>query len=161
MSSQVKPVPRGPAEQGIASRPAPVMNGSGKIALSSYGVLSGAKGSPGAHLRLSEGAFKRLLGSVLDQVKVDEAWYARFYPDVGEAIGRGEIASAKRHYVKAGYFEDRMPKAIGVDTEWYLNKYQDVRRAVAEGKFASAQEHFERFGFREGRLPYADWSLCD
>ena len=132
-----------------------------KLALASYTTLSGAKASHGPHVKVSEAHLKKLLASVLNHVSVDETWYVRRYPDVGEAIARGDVASAKDHYRKAGYFEDRFPRPISVDVDWYLNKYPDVRKAVTEGAVASAQEHFERHGFREGRLPHPDWSLCD
>jgi hypothetical protein len=158
-----------PAKQALRDQPQPksaatpntAPRGSTKIALVSHSSLYGEKESSGPHVKLSESHFKRLLASVLEHVDVDEAWYARVYPDVGEAIKRGEQASARQHYKNAGYQEDRLPRPIPVDAEWYLNKYPGVEKAVDQGKFASAQEHFERFGFREGRLPYPDWSLCD
>ena len=144
-----------------AAAPKPAAPANGKLALGSYTTLSGAKGAHGPHVRVSEPQLKKLLASVLQHVNVDEAWYVRRYPDIGEAIARGDVTSARDHYRKAGYFEDRFPRQIAVDVEWYLAKYPDVGKAVASGAVAGAQEHFERHGFREGRLPSADWSLCD
>jgi hypothetical protein len=133
----------------------------GKIALHPYSTLCGAKGSAGPHVTLLEVQLKRLITSVLGRVRVDEAWYVKRYPDVREAMARGNIPSAKYHYRRSGYFEDRIPHRIRVDRDWYLDKYPDVEKAISAGRFSSAQEHFERDGFREGRLPYPNWTLCD
>ena len=53
-------------------------------------------------------------------VAVDEEWYLKEYPDVGEAISDGQFKSAKHHFVENGYFEGRRPHAFEVDEEWYL-----------------------------------------
>jgi predicted O-methyltransferase YrrM len=44
-------------------------------------------------------------------IPVDEAWYRENNPDVDEAIRSGDIASAKEHFVSAGYFEGRAGRA--------------------------------------------------
>jgi hypothetical protein len=55
----------------------------------------------------------RVLLQVLDrfirQTDVDEDGYRRAYPDVAQAIERGEILSARDHYLEFGYFEGRDP----------------------------------------------------
>ena len=37
----------------------------------------------------------------------DEAWYLKQNPDVAEGIARGEIESARHHYLTHGYEEGR------------------------------------------------------
>jgi len=157
MSTPTMPLP--PDQPAPNKAPGAELRGQTKAALVSFATLSGTTGAPARHIRISEPHFKSLLASLLDQVEMDEAWYAHTYTDVGEAIVRGEISSARHHYKHSGYFEDRLPRPICVDTEWYLAKYPDVRRAVRDGLYASAQEHFERYGFREGRLPFSGWTL--
>lgn len=66
---------------------------------------------------------------------------------------------ARTHYLKFGYFENRMPYEIKIHEDWYRANYKDVEQAVAEKKFPSAQDHFDRIGYLEGRLPFAGFSL--
>jgi hypothetical protein len=86
-------------------------------------------------------------------VAVDEAWYLEEYPDVAEAMQRGEFKSAKHHFVENGYFEGRRPHKFEIDEEWYLVTYPDVADGIEAGHIASAQEHFISNGYAEGRLP--------
>jgi hypothetical protein len=129
------------------------------ISLPPYSELTGSAKQSTRFIEISESAFMALLSSALQHVEVDEAWYLGTYQDVAEAFGRGEITSAKEHYTRAGYFEDRLPRDVQVDEEWYQATYPDVREAVEFGRLASGQQHFMENGFREGRLPYAGWSL--
>ena len=39
----------------------------------------------------------------------DEAWYLASYPDVAEAVARGEFASGRAHYFGYGRREGRLP----------------------------------------------------
>jgi hypothetical protein len=89
----------------------------------------------------------------------DEDFYLDTYPDVAEALKAGGVGSAHEHYVTRGYYENRLPYAIGVDEDWYLEAYRDVHEAVQDGQFDSGQSHFERAGFAEGRLAFAHFSL--
>lgn len=41
----------------------------------------------------------------------DEAWYLASYPDVAEAVSRGDFASARAHYLGYGRKEGRLPGA--------------------------------------------------
>ena len=91
---------------------------------------------------------------MIQGVQVDEAWYARTYEDIGEAVREGVVVSAQQHFVHDGYFEGRMPFPVRVDEEWYLAQHPDVAESIRSGTVTSAQEHFERDGYREGRLPF-------
>ena len=103
--------------------------------------------------------FQSCLRPLLEKIAFDEAWYLRKYPDIAEAIRKKEVASAHEHYVRHGYFENRLPFEITVDGPWYLNQYPDIREAVRREQFQSAQDHFEQVGFGEGRIPYANFAL--
>jgi hypothetical protein len=92
-------------------------------------------------------------------VDVDEDWYLKTNPDVADAVKAGALASARAHYMIAGFFEDRWPYRIVVDESWYQNEYPDVKTAIARGSVESSQDHFNRYGFLEGRLPFMGWSL--
>jgi hypothetical protein len=54
-------------------------------------------------------ALLELVGRFIRQIDVDEAGYRREYPDVAQAIERGEIVSARDHFLEFGYFEGRDP----------------------------------------------------
>ncbi|MBE7213455.1 MAG: hypothetical protein INR65_20760 [Gluconacetobacter diazotrophicus] len=108
-----------------------------------------------------ETRLRSVLDPVIARIPVDEDYYLRHNPDVSEKVRSGELASARQHYLGAGYFEDRFPRAIPVDEPWYLSQYPDVKTAVLNGSFTSARQHFEQEGFKEGRLPSAGWSLLD
>jgi len=110
-------------------------------------------------IELSETRLKEILTFVASHIVVDADWYLEFYRDVQEAIRRGESSSAKDHYTKYGYFEDRMPRAFKVDAKWYLSEYPDVADAIRSGLVESPQHHFERDGFKEGRRAHRDWVL--
>ena len=98
--------------------------------------------------------FVRLLKLMIGGLNVDEAWYARAYDDIGQAVGAGTIQSARQHFVNDGYFEGRLPFPMQVDEEWYLRRYPDVADGIRKGKLTSAQEHFDMDGYKEGRLPF-------
>ncbi len=98
--------------------------------------------------------FVTLLRQLIQGIEVDEAWYARAYEDIGEAVQKGNVPSARRHFVHDGYFEGRLPFPIEVDEAWYLKQNPDVADSIRNGSVSSAQEHFERDGYREGRLPF-------
>lgn len=114
--------------------------------------------SPG-EVSIQAGLFRDLLCLALQHVPVDENYYRLLYPDVGEAVDKGLLTSARHHYIEFGYFENRLPFRIEVDEEFYLRSYPDVRAAVDVGRLPSAQFHFDRLGYNEGRLPRESWSL--
>jgi hypothetical protein len=99
------------------------------------------------------------LGGYISNIYVDEKWYLSTYRDVARAVEKDETLTARDHYTRWGYFENRMPYEIKINEGWYRSNYKDVEQAVAEKKFPNAQDHFDRVGYLEGRLPYAGFSL--
>lgn len=126
----------------------------------SYSYLCGAGSTPQRRLiEIPEDRLKSLLKVALSLVDVDEAWYLKTNADVELAVNSGQLASARAHYIIAGFFEDRWPYRIVVDDSWYQTEYPDVKTAITRGNVESCQDHFNRYGFREGRLPSKGWSL--
>lgn len=110
-------------------------------------------------VEVEETRLLELLRELLSFAMVDEQWYLEGNPDVAEAVRLGIFPNGKAHYVRAGYFENRLPRPVQVDERWYLETYPDVAQAVREGRQASAARHFYDLGFAEGRLPYEGWSV--
>jgi hypothetical protein len=54
-------------------------------------------------------ALLEVISRFIGQIDVDEEGYRREYPDVAQAIERGEILSARDHFLEFGYFEGRNP----------------------------------------------------
>jgi len=54
-------------------------------------------------------ALLEVIGRFIRQIDVDEDGYRREYADVARAIERGEILSARDHFLEFGYFEGRNP----------------------------------------------------
>jgi hypothetical protein len=130
------------------------------VSLISYGYLcSDVRDANSRFIRIDEIRLREALRDLLQSVEVDEKWYLEFHTDVRVAFRQGKVTSARDHYVKSGYFEDRIPRPMKVDADWYLKTYPDVAEGVRNKKCASAQEHFEQNGFKEGRKPFAGWSL--
>lgn len=96
---------------------------------------------------------KLLLQIALAASDFDEEGYLKKNPDVGKAIDRGEVESARVHYIGYGYFEGRQGAGPEVDEKWYLQNYPDVAAAVRERKISSAKDHFHAVGAGEGRSP--------
>jgi hypothetical protein len=106
------------------------------------------------HVNVSYEKFIGLLRTLICGIDVDEAWYVRTYEDIGDAIRKGIVKSARQHFVDDGYFEGRLPFPMQVDETWYLTENPDVATSLRDGVVQSAQEHFEKDGYREGRLPF-------
>jgi hypothetical protein len=121
--------------------------------------MSDQGGQSGHYVELLESKLKELLQLVLEQAEVDENWYLAENSDVEAAVLRGDLSSARDHYITSGYYENRLPRPVVVDEAWYLAQYPDVAEALKFGAFMNAQQHFNVNGFKEGRLPYAGWSL--
>jgi hypothetical protein len=98
--------------------------------------------------------FLDMIRAVLSVIEVDEAWYLSKYPDVGEGIRSGAVASAREHFMHNGYFEGRLPFEIKVDERWYLTQHPGVADYIRAGRLESGQQHFDHDGYREGRLPF-------
>lgn len=125
-----------------------------------YSYVMSSDGPGNSHyVELLESKFRDILNYLLVQIEVDEDWYLSSYDDVEDAVRAGSLTSGREHYIRAGYFENRLPRPIRVDEEWYLAEYPDVAEAISAGVFISGTQHFERSGFQEGRLPEAGWSL--
>jgi hypothetical protein len=97
--------------------------------------------------------FRFLMQIAVAHSDFNEAGYLRANPDVATALDKGEIESARLHYVGFGYFEGRTGATPDVDEKWYLKAYPDVGSAVRAGRIGSAAEHFAVVGASEGRSP--------
>jgi hypothetical protein len=97
-----------------------------------------------------------LLKLALHQAPFDPDWYAGKYPDVADAVSRGEITSLKEHFVSTGYFENRLGAEVEVDADWYAATYPDISAAITEGRIASAKAHYNTVGKKEWRIPTPD-----
>ena len=119
------------------------------------------RGGPrvGRTIEVHEDRLKDVLSFYIRSIPFDESWYVGVNDDVRNAINIGDFKSGADHYQRAGYFENRMPRAILVVEKWYLNFYPDVSEAVRAGRFVSGQDHFNLAGFKEGRLASEGWSL--
>jgi hypothetical protein len=98
--------------------------------------------------------FLHMIREILSVIEVDEAWYLEKYPDVGEGIKAGAVASARDHFMHNGYFEGRLPFEMKVDERWYLTQNPGVADYIRAGRLESGQQHFDYDGYREGRLPF-------
>lgn len=108
---------------------------------------------------IEEGLLRSLLAPMIESIDFDERWYLEKYPDVKDAIAKGQLESAHAHFVVSGYFENRMPRRIAVDERWYVATYRDIGAALKKAQWKNAQQHYEDFGYREGRLPHPNFSL--
>jgi hypothetical protein len=112
-----------------------------------------------AYFAVDRSFFVQVFSTVIANIFVDEGWYLNFFPDVQEGITRKDFRDASDHFVKAGFYEHRMPYEIDVDEAWYLDNYRDIADAVRSGTFASGRDHFYIIGYREGRFPHAEFTL--
>lgn len=115
----------------------------------------------GDQAKVSRDFLVELLAPALRRIRFEEGFYRRQYADLAEAEARGLIADLHDHYLRFGFFEDRLPCHVEVDGGFYAREYPDVAVAILENRVASAQAHFEGVGFREGRLPSRGWSFAD
>lgn len=127
------------------------------ISLFNAKIITSASGED--HLLVDRHFFQFCIRSIVSKIQVDEEWYLQRYPDILDAIENGRIASARMHYERHGYFENRMPYPIKVDAVWYLEQYSDVAEGIERGEFSSAQAHFDDVGFAEGRFPFPRFTL--
>ncbi len=80
------------------------------------------------------------------------AWYLRHYPEVAEAITRGEWRSALEHYLcnDTPTAFDPLPD---FSEDWYLTGQPELRDAIESGAFRNGYAHFLRYGTVELRAP--------
>jgi hypothetical protein len=140
-------------------QPAPAATDSGIVRFATLRNQGLVSDHDPRYLRVERHLLAELMRFRIAAIAFDESWYLNTYPDVRDAVARGDVASGHAHYLKAGYFENRMPHAIRVAEAWYLNAYPDVADALRKKLYPSGQAHFEQVGFREGRLPYANFTL--
>ena len=82
----------------------------------------------------------------------DPAWYTKQYPDIADAIGRGEWLSALHHYL----CNDEPP---GLDPlpwfsePWYRERNPDIGAALGRAELRNGYDHFLRHGVFELRSP--------
>jgi len=137
--------------------------GAPPLQFTNFGVIKRENGvawpSATGAVSLNLDFFRVLIRLALEHVRVDDRYYLRSYPDVGEAMENGLFTDPRHHYVEFGYFEDRLPFRIDVDEEFYFRSNPDIKASVTAGLVPSAQVHFERHGYKEGRLPREGWSL--
>lgn len=127
--------------------------------MKSYNYIINLSPVTGRCIEVEENKLAELMRDLLSLAVVDEDWYLDRHPDVAEAIKAGSFRNGKEHYIRAGYFENRLPRPITVDEKWYLATYPDVAEAVRTSQQSSASKHFFSQGFFEGRLPSAGWSV--
>jgi hypothetical protein len=112
------------------------------------------------YVSIPEDIFQRLLaGAIQNKAVFDERFYLENYPDIVAAVRSRKIENGLDHYLKTGYFENRVPRKLIVDERYYLQENPDVADAIRKGRIKNAQEHFEHAGFNEGRSPYKGFSL--
>jgi hypothetical protein len=111
------------------------------------------------HFSVEQHFFFDVMERILTDIHFDEDWYLAKHPDVRDAIKRGVVKSARHHYLRFGFYEDRIPYAIEVSEKWYIEAYPDVKEAIEKGIYKSGQAHFELAGYREGRMPHANFEL--
>jgi glycosyltransferase involved in cell wall biosynthesis len=80
------------------------------------------------------------------------AWYLQRYPDVADAIARGEWQSALEHYLcnDTPTAFDPLPD---FSEDWYLTGHPGLRAAVEGGAYRNGYAHFLRHGTIELRSP--------
>ncbi len=119
-----------------------------KLQLLRRAMLAGKRG--GDTVSLPRHLLGQLLDLAFDDI-VDEDWYLARYPDVADAVSKGQVSSAREHFTQAGLYEGRVPYEIGIDSTAYLKKHRDVATSVKEGTYADGKDHFLESGFAEGR----------
>lgn len=112
--------------------------------------LAGLEG--GGSVTISTSFLRFLISELAARLPFDEAYYANTYPDVAEAVRRGQIPSLHHHFYTTGYFEGRKPGLRHVDKAWYLRTYEDLSRAFAVNAMPDATRHFNETGQYEDRV---------
>jgi hypothetical protein len=94
-----------------------------------------------------------LLSMVIKCLPFDEAGYLEANPDVRRSIELGDVAGAKEHFCRYGYFEHRVGGTPNIDEAWYQATNPDVAEAIRTGAVESARDHYSRWGAAEWRAP--------
>lgn len=94
-----------------------------------------------------------LMKRIITSVGIDELNYFETYPDIEEAVARGDLPNATFHFANYGFFERRMGVPKSFTEDWYLATYPDVSLAIADGEYPDAKGHYVETGLREWRAP--------
>ncbi len=86
-------------------------------------------------------------------VYFDPKWYRSRYPEVTEAIGRGEWHCALHHYI-CNETPEKFDPLPEFSEAFYMTRYPDVAAAFASGSFRFSYWHFIHNGARELRAPH-------
>lgn len=80
------------------------------------------------------------------------AWFLQRYPDIADAVVRGDRRSALEHYLcnDTPTAFDPLPD---FSEEWYLNGHAGLREAIEAGTNRNGYAHFLRHGTNELRSP--------
>jgi hypothetical protein len=106
-------------------------------------------------MRFKAGLMRTKMSTQLEVEGFDEAWYTKFYADVGEAVAAGNIRSGFDHYVSFGRKEGRSPSpSFGhFDEDWYFAAYPMARADLEAGRAVDCHDHWVKFGRARGYLP--------
>lgn len=88
----------------------------------------------------------------------DTDWYMTSYPEVLDAIRRGEWRSILHHYLYRKN-DGRYDPCPYFSERFYVESNTDIRDAIASGQFNSGYEHFLLYGVKERRRPHPDVDL--
>ncbi len=100
---------------------------------------------------VSVDALKQLIAEALMLSNIDEDDYVSLHPDVRGAILAGEIHSGIDHFVRVGYYENRLPGPLSFDPIWYHTHYSDIASRFTRDEENEMREHFFAKGYFEGR----------
>lgn len=80
----------------------------------------------------------------------EEVYYLQRYPDVVDAIRRGDLTCAFEHFSHYGRLEGRSGSVV-FNEQAYLSANPDVADAVDRGMIRSGEQHYVQHGHVEGR----------
>lgn len=111
------------------------------------GVLSSGKPTHEVSTELVRYLFALCVASS----EFDEDDYLERYPDVVDAIAKGQVASAAAHFIVQGFQEGRSYTLRCNEAE-YLEGNSDIAHAHEGGTILDVRKHFEENGYTEGRF---------
>lgn len=74
-----------------------------------------------------------------------EDWYREKYPDVAQAVGRGDFPSCFVHYQVHGFREHRWPNPF-FDPIWYVASSKDAQNWLKDNPASSPLDHYAHRG---------------
>jgi hypothetical protein len=118
--------------------------------------ISAAQLSTGGSVSVSAAFLRVLISEVAKRANFDPEWYARKYPDVESARLAGDIESLASHFVRAGFFEGRLPNQLPFDPVFYRKHYRDIAESFPSSDPEGMRDHFVTKGYFEGRAGTQD-----